>query len=284
MKKFIVIILTICSGAAYSMTVFDPAGWIQTNATAISTLRNELQTAQMLYAQAMQLQNQLKQGIVSAATQQLMMRDPMLGSMLSNCVLQPAQTTKYGYQGNTGQVAYGAAGSVGACLGSISAGSGRMAQIDSEMLDTLENQQIYLTNVQANYASKGVSGRTYADNLAISAAAGNAKAQDLINTNQSINAELAVVSAKRKAIAEQMPNVAGITDSINLTTTAIDNLTELTMAMTVMLKKDIEMRAGTEAKTNSQYQQFLYDRNSYNQKLKDRTGGSTSASDIAAPF
>jgi hypothetical protein len=283
-KKIILVVLFSISSFAHAQyQVFDAAGWIQTNATAISTVRNELQTAQMVYTQAIQLQNQLRQGVVSAATQQLMMRDPALGSMLSSCVLMPAQSASYP-QYNTGYAAYNAAGSASGCLGSISNGANSMAQVDKQMLTTLQNQQTYLTNVQANYGASGVSGQTYAQNLAMSAAAGNAKAQDLIATNNSINAELAIVSAKRKSIAEQMPNVAGITDSINLTTTAVDNLTEVTMAMAVLLKKDIEMRAGEQSQSNSQYQQFLLDRSNYNQKLIKGTGASTSSATITAPF
>ncbi|MBU3625963.1 hypothetical protein ICN48_06910 [Polynucleobacter sp. JS-Safj-400b-B2] len=284
MKKILLVcLLSICSFAHAQYQVFDAAGWMQTNATAISTVRNELQTAQMVYTQAIQLQNQLRQGVVSAATQQLMMRDPALGSMLSSCVIMPAQSASYP-QYNTGYAAYNAAGSASGCLGSISNGANSMAQVDAQMLTTLQNQQAYLTNVQANYGASGVSGQTYAQNLALSAAAGNAKAQDLIATNNSINAELAIVSAKRKSIAEQMPNVAGITDSINLTTTAVDNLTEVTMAMAVLLKKDIEMRAGEQSQSNSQYQQFLLDRANYNQKLVNGTGASTSSTTITAPF
>ena len=284
MKKILLVcLLSICSFAHAQYQVFDAAGWMQTNATAISTVRNELQTAQMVYTQAIQLQNQLRQGVVSAATQQLMMRDPALGSMLSSCVIMPAQSASYP-QYNTGYAAYNAAGSASGCLGSISNGANSMAQVDAQMLTTLQNQQTYLTNVQANYGASGVSGQTYAQNLALSAAAGSAKAQDLIATNNSINAELAIVSAKRKSIAEQMPNVAGITDSINLTTTAVDNLTEVTMAMAVLLKKDIEMRAGEQSQSNSQYQQFLLDRSNYNQKLVNGTGASTSSTTITAPF
>jgi len=225
------------SKPAISMEVFDPMVWIQENQTAISTARTELNTAQMYYTQAMQLANELKQGIVSAATTELIKYSPTFGQLYYGCVTPAISAASSGGSTNpvyqSGTAMNGAQG----CLGAVGNAAGSLAKADQQVIATLQNQQVYLQNVQANYGASGVSGQTYAQNLARDANAGNAKAQDLINTNNALNQELAIVAAKRKSIAEQMPNVEGITDSINLTTSAIDNLTELTMAMTLIMKK-----------------------------------------------
>ncbi|MFJ1256066.1 hypothetical protein [Cupriavidus sp. CuC1] len=187
--------------------VFDPTNWIQTSATAASTLKQE----------AIAVAN-------AARTVQMLVNSGKMIQLRELGISDLAQAEQ------------------------MVAQIGRLSGADDTLLQALGKKSDFIGDVMGLYgASQSGNFNNFVSNMTQRAALGNANASNLLNKHDALNQAIQTAQGKRMRIANEIGNVPGATQAIQVATAALDTLIEQNQVQSAAVAAQLASAAKKEA-------------------------------------
>ncbi|MCP3023780.1 hypothetical protein [Cupriavidus basilensis] len=187
--------------------VFDPTNWVQNTATAISTVKQE----------GISIQN-------AARLAQMMIDGRKMVQLREMGISDLAQAEQ------------------------MVAQIGRLSGADDTLLQALGKKSDFIGDVMGLYgASQSGNFGSFVNGITQRAALGNANAANLINKHEALNQGIQVAQQKRLRIANEIGNVPGATQAIQVATAALDTLIEQNQLQSSAVSAQLASAAKKEA-------------------------------------
>lgn len=194
--------------------VFDPTNWIQTSVTAASTVKQE----------AIAVAN-------AARTVQMVINSGKMIQLRELGISDLAQAEQ------------------------MVAQIGRLNGADDALLQALGKKTDFIGDVTALYgASQTNNFGSFVNGITQRAALGNANAANLINKHEALNQGIQIAQQKRLKIANEIGNVPGATQAIQVATAALDTLIEQNQLQSAAVSAQLASAAKKEAADTAQSQ------------------------------
>ncbi|MGT2460243.1 hypothetical protein ACU4GI_47025 (plasmid) [Cupriavidus basilensis] len=195
------------AGGAGGGIVFDPTNWIQNTATAVSTVKQEVIAVQ----NAARLAQMLIDGRKMVQLRDLGISDLAQAEQMVSQI-------------------------------------GRLNGADDALLQALGKKSDFIGDVTALYgASQSSNFGSFVSGITQRAALGNANAANLINKHEALNQSIQVTQQKRLRIANEIGNVPGATQAIQVATAALDTLIEQNQVQSAAVSAQLASAAKKEA-------------------------------------